>query len=124
MNRDYIIAIIAFVVIRTFIYFINMHKIAISKSKKRKRKELKDIIEIKFLVAMHKLNKEKLLNKKIIFIISIIDSFIITMVFLVITLLPYGIFWQLLVGFVLLLGLIYSIYSILGNILSKKGYNE
>jgi hypothetical protein len=92
--------------------------------KKPRKKDIKEIIEIKYLSITYGIVKEKILTKKFMFIISIIDAFIISSVFLVITLLPYGIFWQLLVGFAMLLGLIYSIYSILGRVLSKKGYDQ
>ncbi|MBE6155283.1 MAG: hypothetical protein E7164_00825 [Firmicutes bacterium] len=124
MKLDFIIALIAFVSITLFIDVSYMRKISPSKSTKRKKKEAREIIEIRYLIISHNLKKEKLLNPKIILLISLIDALIITTVFLVIVLIPYSIIWQLMAGFVLLLGLIYSIYNILGMILYKKGYGE
>ena len=121
---DFIIAIVAFVSISVFLYFYYMKKITPNKSKKRKKKEAKEIIEIKYLIICHELKKEKLLVPKIILLISSLDALIITSVFLVVVNIPYGIVWQLLTGFVLLMGLIYSVYNILGKILVKKGFNK
>lgn len=124
MDINFIIAVIAFVVISLFLYIFYLRKISPNKSKKKKKKEAKEIIEIRYLMVSFKLKKEKLLTKKIIALISIVDAFIITTVYLVVVHIPYAIIWQLMTGFVLLLGLIYSIYSIIGSILVKKGYKE
>ena len=124
MDINFIIAVIAFVVISLFLYIFYLRKISSNKSKKKKKKEAKEIIEIRYLMVSFKLKKEKLLTKKIIALISIVDAFIITTVYLVVVHIPYAIIWQLMTGFVLLLGLIYSIYSIIGSILVKKGYKE
>ncbi|MBE6148420.1 MAG: hypothetical protein E7167_02875 [Firmicutes bacterium] len=124
MNLDFIIASISFVLISIILYFSYMKKITPSKSKKRKKKEAKEIVEVRYLIISHNLKKEKLLVPKMILLISILDALIITTVFLVVVHIPYGLLWQLLAGFVLLLGLIYSIYNILGRILVKKGFDE
>ena len=124
MNLDLIIASIAFVVITVALYIWNIRKLSGKKSKKRKKREAREIIEINYLVITHNIKKERLLNSKFILLISIIDAFIICLVFLVVMLIPYALVWQLLTGFVLLLGLIYSIYTILGRILVKKGYDK
>lgn len=124
MYIDLIIAAVAFVIISVFLYFFYLKKITVSKSKKKKKKEAREIIEIRYLVLTYNLNKEKLLKPSIILLISILDALIITGVFLVVVHIPYAIIWQLLTGFVLLLGLIYSIYNILGRILVKKGYDK
>lgn len=124
MYIDLIIAAVAFVIISVFLYFFYLKKITVSKSKKKKKKEAREIIEIRYLVLTYNLNKEKLLKPSIILLISILDALIITGVFLVVVHIPYAIIWQLLAGFVLLLGLIYSIYNILGRILVKKGYDK
>ncbi|MBQ6840719.1 MAG: hypothetical protein IJO63_01200 [Bacilli bacterium] len=124
MNLDLIIASIAFVVITVALYIWNIRKLSGKKSKKRKKREAREIIEINYLVITHNIKKERLLNSKFILLISLIDAFIICLVFLVVMLIPYALVWQLLTGFVLLLGLIYSIYTILGRILVKKGYDK
>lgn len=124
MTIDFIIAGISFLVISTFLYFSYMKKITSSKSKKKKKKEAKEIVEVRYLMLCHNLKKEKILIPKMILLISILDALIITTVFLVVVHIPYGLVWQLLTGFVLLLGLIYSIYNILGRILVKKGFDK
>ena len=50
------------------------------------------------------------------------NAFIISFTVVVLYILDLFIIWQFLIGFILLVGLIYSIYEIYGNILVKKGY--
>lgn len=124
MKIDLIIGCISFVVISVFLYLFYTHKINSTKKKKKKQKDVKDIVEIKYLMLTYNLKKEKLIVPKIILLISILDALIISIVFVVIEMLPWAIIWQLLVGFVLLLGFIYAVYSILGKILVKRGYDK
>ena len=121
---DIIIASISFVIITVVLYVRNVKKISPKKSKKRKKKEAREILEVNYLVVTHNLKKEKLLNKNFMLLISVVDSLIICAVFLVIMLIPYDTIWRLMAGFVLLLGLIYSIYAIIGKILVMKGYDK
>ena len=124
MKENFIIAGIAFIIVFTVLYALNDYKLkAIKKNKRKKGKEY-TILELRFLALSNNLKMEKLLQKKFIIIISLINAFIITSVFLVIILLPWSIVWQLLLGFVLLLGLIYAFYGIMGAILKKKGYDK
>jgi len=124
MKENFIIAGIAFIIVFTVLYALNEYKLkAIKKNKRKKGKEY-TILELRFLALSNNLKMEKLLQKKFIVIISLINAFIITSVFLVIILLPWSIVWQLLLGFVLLLGLIYAFYGIMGAILKKKGYDK
>ena len=67
-----------------------------------------------------KLKKESLLTKKMLFIYSVIDSFIITLVFMIISLIEIPFIIQLFMGFALLFALIYAIYELLGRYLKKK----
>ena len=122
MKIDVIIGLIAFVVISAFLYLKYTSKLKI-KPKKRKTKN-NDILEVRFLMIAYNLKKEKLLKKKILLIISILDAFIISSVFITIQLLPWATIWKLLLGFVLLIGLIYAIYNIFGRILVKRGYDK
>ena len=122
MNKiNIIISVVAFVVITVFLYLSNLRKI--SKKKKNKKKN-NEIVEVRYLTITYNLQKEKLLQPKILFIISILDAFIICVVFLLVVLLPWKIYWQLLLGFVIMIGLIYSLYGILGKILEKRGYKK
>lgn len=123
MKLEQIITIIIFVVLVLGFYLIKSWKVAAYLKRKKKKKEL-NIVEIKYLNYRFNIKKERLLTSGFIFLIGLINALIITIVFAVIILLPWPTVLQLLVGFVLLLGLIYAIYEILGRILVKKGYQE
>ncbi len=89
---------------------------------KIKKKKQKKIGEIQYLVSKFKLDINKLNYKKACLVISFLNAFIISSVTLVISLLKTNMTLQLIVGFVLLFSLIYSLYEIYGRILVKKGY--
>jgi len=95
-----------------------------SKKKNGKQKEIKEFGEISYLVGKFKLDKKKIDYKSCIFWTAIINSFIISFVATVISAIPAHIIWQLLVGFVLIFVLIYSLYEIYGRILIKKGWGK
>ena len=95
------------------------------KNKKNRKNKDKYIFSVKYLMNKFKLKKEKLLTKKLLFIYSILDSFIITLVFMIISLIEVPFIVQLFIGFALLFALIYAIYELLGRYLKKKeGYYE
>ncbi len=119
----YIFIILMFIVFIVDYYLINKRKLTLIKNKgitkKGKKKKVKNISEIDYLVSKFKL-KEKELNKKHVIIwISLINSFIISVVSSVVMLMPFKMMWQLLIAFVLLFGLIYSLYEIYGRYLKK-----
>ena len=89
------------------------------KSKKVKNDE---IMEINYLISKFKLDKNKVLYKPMCLYIALINGFIMSFVVTVISNIKLKMMWQLLIGFVLLFGLIYSIYEIYGRILVKKGF--
>ena len=60
----------------------------------------------------------------VFFMVSLIDAFIISFVFVVITIIPWDMGFSMLLGFVLLFGLIYALYEILGRVLVKKGWSK
>lgn len=91
------------------------------KSKKVKNDE---IMEISYLMYKFKLDKNKVLYKPMCLYCALINGFIISGVVTIICLFDIGYIWRLLIGFVMLLGLIYSIYEIYGRILIKKGWQK
>jgi ABC-type spermidine/putrescine transport system permease subunit I len=91
------------------------------KSKKVKNEE---IMEFNYLIYKFKLDKNKVLYKPMALYCALINGFIISGVVTVICLFDIGYIWRLLIGFVMLLGLIYSIYEIYGRILIKKGWQK
>ena len=124
MKTNVIITIIAFVVISIVMYFLNLLKLNNIKKNKKKKGKNYDIMEIKYLMFTYNLKKERLYTKWFILLISIINAFIISIVFFTVVLIPWKAVWQLLIGFILLFGLIYGIYGVLGKILVMKGYDK
>ena len=118
MNKENIIIIIAFFFIMViFFYFKNMHKLV---SKKKKKDN--EIVEVKYLCLTSNIDKAKLINKKMMIVFSVINALIVDFVFTIVILLKVPIFVRFIIGFVLFIGLIYSIYGILGKLLLKRGY--
>jgi len=74
------------------------------------------------LINKFKLDKNKLPLNYLLIGISLINSFIISLVSIVVILININVIFQLGIGFILLIALIYSIYELLGRYLVKKGY--
>ena len=106
--------LVFFLIIFVVIYFINLWKF----------KNKKTIGEVKYLVNKFNLIEKKLKIRKMILWISIIDAFIIAFVGTFISILPVKFGWQFLIGFVLLVALIYSLFEIYGRHLVNKGYQK
>lgn len=119
----YIFIVLLIVVFLVDYYFINKRKLILinnkGMTKKGKKKKVKNISEIDYLVGKFKLNSKKLNKERVIIWISLINSFIIASVSSVVMLMPFKIMWQLLIAFVLLFGLIYALYEIYGRYLKK-----
>ena len=95
---------------------------------KRKLKSRKikndEIMEVNYLISKFKLDKNKVLYKPMCLYCSLINGFIISFTVTVISNIKLKMVWQLLIGFVIVFGLIYSIYEIYGRILVKKGWRR
>lgn len=116
------IAIFGLIIISVVLIIINLRKLRlINKNKKRKNGEYK-FLELLFLQYKYNIDQSKLLNKKFIILISIINALIISITFYISSLFNVNYVFQLLIAFVLVFGLIYSIYGIMGSIFIKKGY--
>ena len=92
--------------------------------KKKKNKKLEDFIGLSYLVPKFKLDINKMNLNYVFLTVSLIDAFIISLVFLVLALIPWNIGFSMLLGFVLLFGLIYSLYELLGRSFVKKGWSK
>lgn len=103
---------ILYIIIFIFNYLSNKRKI-----KKRKKDK---IGEMNYLISKFNLDNKKIDYKKEILYISLINSFIISLVGTFISCLNLPMFIQLAIGFILLLALIYSLYEIYGRHLAKK----
>ena len=92
--------------------------------KKKKAKKLEDFIGFSLIVPKFKLDINKM-NLNYVFVLSsLINAFIISLVFVVIYSVPWDLPFQILLGFVLLFGLIYALYELLGRHLVKKGWKK
>ena len=115
------LCLIFFCLLVLIFYFYNLFKASqMLKNKKNRKNKDKYIFSVKYLMNKFKLKKENLLTKKMLFIYSVIDSFIITLVFMIISLIEIPFIVQLFMGFALLFALIYAIYELLGRYLKKK----
>ncbi len=122
MNKENtIIAVIFFAIMVLFFYFRNVLKLA---NQKKKRKKDSEIIEVKYLCITNDIDRNKLLNHKMMIVFSIINAIIVDFVFIIVMLIKVPIFVKFIIGLVLFLGLIYSIYGILGKYLLKRGYDK
>ena len=119
------IFIVLFMIVFVVDYFlINKRKLNLIKNKgvnkKGKKRKIRNISEVDYLTTKFKLDSKKLNLDKMIVVISLINSFIISIVSSVVMLMPFAIMWQLIVAFALLFGLIYALYEIYGRHLKKK----
>lgn len=91
---------------------------------KKKNKKLEEFVGLSYLIPKFKLDINKMDLNYVFFMVSLIDAFIISFVFVVITIIPWDMGFSMLLGFVLLFGLIYALYEILGRVLVKKGRSK
>ena len=92
--------------------------------RKKKNKKLEEFVGLSYLIPKFKLDINKMDLNYVFFMVSLIDAFIISFVFVVITIIPWDMGFSMLLGFVLLFGLIYALYDILGRVLVKKGWSK
>ena len=85
-----------------------------------KKKCIKKSMQVEFLNIRFKINPKDLNEKKIGLIITLLDPFIISLTGTIVSIPKWNYVIQLLLGFVVLLGLIYSFYEILGRIIKRK----
>lgn len=117
MKINLLIALVGIIIITLVSYFLNVLKL-------KSRKKNKNIMGIQYLLVKFDLKKELLLTKKMILITSLLNAVIIDIVFLVIVNLAWPNILKMVFGFIIMLGLIYSLYGILGIYLVKKGYKK
>ena len=81
-------------------------------------------MELNYLISKFKLDKNKILYKPVCLYCSLFNGFIISLTVTIISNIKLKMMWQLLIGFVLLFGLIYSVYELYGRHLVKKGWKK
>ena len=85
-----------------------------------KKKKIKTSMQVELILRRQKLKKKDINEKSIGIIICLIDSLIISTSGTVATSLNVNYIWQLLIGFAMLIGLIFSLYEIVGRIIKRK----
>ena len=108
--------VLIFVIVFLITFIMDLFKI--------KKKKTKNIGELQYLINKFNLSPTKLRYKRVCFVISLLNSIIITAVTYVISMIKVPMALQFLIGFILLFALIYSLYEIYGRILVKKGYEK
>ncbi|MEG2458079.1 MAG: hypothetical protein RSB41_04230 [Bacilli bacterium] len=87
-------------------------------NRKGKKRDKKIYPEVEYLKNKFKLNS-KVKDKDLLMITSLINSFIVSFTFIIVINFD-KLIWGILVGFVILMILIYSLYEIAGRILKKR----
>ena len=85
-----------------------------------KNKSILNSMQVTFLLKRFNLRKKDLNAKKIGIIICILDPLIISLTGTIVTLPKWHYILELLLGFIILMILIYSFYEILGRIIKRK----
>lgn len=107
-----------------FLVFKNGYNNIKKQKKKKKNKKIEDFIGLSYLIPKFNLDVNKLNLNYVFIMVSLMDAFIISVVFFVIISISWDIGFSLLLGFVLLFGLIYSLYELFGRSLVKKGWSK
>lgn len=85
-----------------------------------KRKSILNSLEVQFLIKRFMFKKKDLKPKKIGIIICLLDPLIISLTGTIVSLPKWHYAIELLLGFIILMILIYSFYEILGRIIKRK----
>ncbi len=80
-------------------------------------------MELSYLIMKFKLDKNKLPINKLLVVISLINSFIISFVYVILVVFKTKLIFKFLIGFIILMGLIYTLYEFLGRYLERKQKN-
>lgn len=122
ISKDILFFLIVWILIFLIDYFFMLKpKIKKVKNEQTKKNGKKvDIMEITYLTTKFNIPKQHLLKNYVCLWIAFLNAFIISFVSTFITALPIKMIFQIMIGFVLLIVLIYAIYEIFGRMLKKK----
>lgn len=117
-----ILNIIMFMVVFIFVFLLQYNFVIKPKKKKGKGNKVKnnEVIEIEYLSSKFKIDKNKLKTPALGLEICFINAFIISFVSTLISNIPLKFYYQFMIGFVILIAMIYGIYEIYGRNLVKK----
>lgn len=120
MKEKIIINVIYFVVSYLIIFL--LYSLVINRKKKSYKDATKQM-DILYLVNKFKLNTKKTKYNTLKWITNIINPLIISITFIIVTNIKSFIL-GIMIGFLVMMMLIYSIYEIIGRILKKKEFNK
>lgn len=120
MKEKIIINVIYFVVSYLIIFL--LYSLVINR-KKRSYKDATKQMDILYLVNKFKLNTKKTKYNTLKWITNIINPLIISITFIIVTNIKSFIL-GIMIGFLVMMMLIYSIYEIIGRILKKKEFDK
>ncbi len=129
MNKLYaalILFLVLFIILFLVDYFFVKRKYLkkLNGKKKSKKGKNNELTEILYLMGKFKLNKSDINLDKLLIVISLINALIISLVAVLVLLINVHIIFQMLIGFILLIALIYAIYELLGRYLVKGGFKK
>lgn len=132
--NNLIFFIIVFLIVYIFCYYIagrikvpkekNKDKKANKDKKGKKERPFKYTNEGKLMIIRYNLDEKKVDYKELLKWTSFCNAFIISLTSTIICNIPLKMYYQLAIGFVILFGLIYSIFEIVGRHLNKKWGKE
>ena len=120
MKEKIIINVIYFVVSYLIIFL--LYSLVINRKKKSYKDATKQM-DILYLVNNFKLNTKKTKYNTLKWITNIINPLIISITFIIVTNIKSFIL-GIMIGFLVMMMLIYSIYEIIGRILKKKEFDK
>lgn len=120
MKEKIIINVIYFVVSYLIIFL--LYSLVINRKKKSYKDATKQM-DILYLVNKFKLNTKKTKYNTLKWITNIINPLIISITFIIVTNIK-SFTLGIMIGFLVMLMLIYSIYEIIGRILKKKEFDK
>lgn len=126
--------IVVFLIVYIFCYYIagrikvpkeqNKDKTTSKGKKGKKEKPFKYTNEGKLMIIRYNLDEKKVDYQELLRWTSFCNAFIISLTSTIICNIPLKMYYQLAIGFVILFGLIYSIFEIVGRHLNRKWGKE
>lgn len=126
--------IVVFLIVYIFCYYIagrikvpkekNKDKTSTKGKKGKEEKPFKYTNEGKLMIIRYNLDEKKVDYQELLRWTSFCNAFIISLTSTIICNIPLKMYYQLAIGFVILFGLIYSIFEIVGRHLNKKWGKE
>lgn len=134
IGYNLIFFIVVFLIVYIFCYYIagrikvpkeqNKDKTTSKGKKGKKEKPFKYTNEGKLMIIRYNLDEKKVDYQELLRWTSFCNAFVISLTSTIICSIPLKMYYQLAIGFVILFGLIYSIFEIVGRHLNKKWGKE